>query len=83
MAGVFATVLAHVGTQFFHPFFTQHGIIALGTHVTVNPGEHHAHIHAYLLSLELFMTALTPFADMFIKKKIEKRKEKKLQTTSE
>lgn len=58
-------------------------IIVFSILLLIEPGEHHAHIHAYLLSLELFMTALTPFADMFIKKKIEKRKEKKLQTTSE
>ena len=36
-------------------------VIILSTLLIVNPGEHHATIHSYLLSIELILTATIPF----------------------
>lgn len=52
-------------------------IIVFSILLLIEHGEHHAHIHAYLLSVELFVTALIPLSDPYLKKRIKRRKEKK------
>lgn len=52
-------------------------IIVFSVLMMIEPGEHHAHAHTYLLSAELFVTALIPLSDPYLKKKIKRRKEKK------
>ena len=43
----------------------------------MEPGEHHAHVHIYLLGIELILEVIFPFANMYIDRYLAVRHAKK------
>ena len=58
-------------------------VIALSLTMLIEPGEHHAKIHLYLLAVELFTKVLFPIINFIAERCAEKRKAKAEATATE
>lgn len=52
-------------------------VIVLSVTMIMEPGEHHAHVHIYLLGIELILEVIFPFANMYIDRYLAVRHAKK------
>ena len=56
-------------------------VIALSLTMLIEPGEHHAKIHLYLLAVELFTKVLFPIIN-YIAERLKEKKEKEIEETA-